>query len=172
MFRLIFFLILASISISTIAQDGKELVGKEAPAIRFEKILQGEASDMVLGKKITIVNFWAKWCKPCQEEIPVLNQFYKENKENIQVIGITAHYRPGEQRDTNRNLKLIEKNIRTRKIVYPLVLDDGIETSKAYKALQLPTTVLIDESGKILDYRIGVKGSGKIMKKAKKLAES
>ena len=41
--------------------------------------------------KLLLVNFWATWCPPCVEELPLLDFFYQENKDkNIQVVGLAV----------------------------------------------------------------------------------
>ena len=48
-----------------------------------------------------IINFWAEWCAPCREEIPELNQLYRNaSQQNLTIIGIS--YDPLENREINR----------------------------------------------------------------------
>ena len=47
--------------------------------------------------KWVLVNFWATWCPPCQEEIPDLIALHGEKKNNLVVIGIAMDYRNAKQ---------------------------------------------------------------------------
>ena len=50
------------------------------------------------GNRFTILNFWATWCAPCVEEMPMLSKFYNETKmEGISVIGVAI--------DNEKNVK-------------------------------------------------------------------
>ena len=52
----------------------------------------------VSGKRFTILNFWATWCAPCVEEMPMLSKFYNKTKmEGISVIGLAI--------DNEKNVK-------------------------------------------------------------------
>ena len=42
-----------------------------------------------------ILNFWATWCGPCQQEMPDMEAFYKEHKENVEILAV--NYTPSEK---------------------------------------------------------------------------
>jgi hypothetical protein len=49
--------------------------------------------------KLLLVNFWATWCPPCVEELPLLDYFFQENRDkNIQVLGLAVD-QPSKVRD-------------------------------------------------------------------------
>jgi len=64
------------------------LINKEIPKFKTESLLKNEKfiSDDVFGNEITLVNFFATWCKPCRDEHRFIKNF--SNKENINVVGI------------------------------------------------------------------------------------
>jgi len=52
----------------------------------------------VSGERYTILNFWATWCAPCVEEMPMLSEFHnKTKKEGVSVIGLAI--------DNEKNVK-------------------------------------------------------------------
>ncbi len=42
-----------------------------------------------------ILNFWATWCGPCQQEMPDMEAFYKKHKDNVEILAI--NYTPSEK---------------------------------------------------------------------------
>lgn len=77
-----------------IARNGIE-IGKSAPDFELTKLdgTNVKLSDLK-GKKV-ILNFWATWCGPCQQEMPDMEAFYKEHKENVEILAI--NYTPSEK---------------------------------------------------------------------------
>lgn len=69
--------------------DGREQLGAEFWARRFERPEGGEVSLAALRGKPLLLNFWATWCPPCVEELPMIDRFFKEQAANgWQVIGL------------------------------------------------------------------------------------
>lgn len=141
----------------------KVLEGKKAPSLIYAHVLNLDetitASELIENNRYTILNFWATWCAPCLKEMPVLEEFYLENRGNdIGIIGFTD-YKYG---DTNELAK-IRGLVRDLNISYPILIDSTMNVRVKYKADILPATVLIDKDGNVLDYQIGLDGAKKIM---------
>lgn len=88
-----------------IARNGIE-VGKSAPDFELTKLdgTNVKLSDLK-GKKV-ILNFWATWCGPCQQEMPDMEAFYKEHKENVEILAI--NYTPSEKGGRRKGKQLCE----------------------------------------------------------------
>lgn len=100
------------------------------------------------GKRL-LVNFWATWCPPCVEELPLLDYFYQENKDkNWQLLGLAVD-QPSAVRAW---LKLLPLNFPVG-----MVGLSGTELSKSLgnTAGSLPFSVLFDTSGEILHRKVG-----------------
>lgn len=95
------------------------------------------------GKKV-IINFWATWCPPCKEEMPVMEEFYKNNRENIEVLAINI--------DPQYN---VEEYKESMGLTFPILLDKDDKINKAYDILTVPTTYVINEQGIITHKQIG-----------------
>ncbi len=53
--------------------------------------LDGQSLPMSSYKgKPLLINFWATWCPPCVEEMPLIDAFFKQNKSNVQVLGLAV----------------------------------------------------------------------------------
>ena len=99
--------------------------------------------------RVLVINYWATWCAPCREEIPLfvrLQQEYASKK--VQFIGIAI-----DQTDKVREFAK-EFNIN-----YPLLIAgiDAVELSRkaGNKAGVLPYTLVLDRSGKIASSMVG-----------------
>lgn len=89
--------------------------------------------------KPVFINFWASWCIPCAEEMPAIEQVYKEySKKGVIFIGIAID-------DTETKAKKFADRF---KLSFPIGLDPG-EIHKSYPLYGVPTTVFIDKQGKI-----------------------
>ncbi|MGD6804094.1 thiol-disulfide oxidoreductase ResA [Rossellomorea aquimaris] len=84
------------------------------------------------------LNFWGTWCKPCEKEMPYMeNQYQAFKDEGVQILAVNV----GES-DFQVN-KFIEEH----DLTFPVVVDSEIDVQNAYGIKPLPTTLLVDENG-------------------------
>lgn len=115
-----------------------------APQIKITNWLKNAPADKTLVNKFIVLEFWATWCKPCLEYVPHLNELQKKYKQdNLLFLSIS------DEKEA-RISKILEKiNFET------IVVNDTSKTTfENYKSLQYndvmrPTTILIDDQGKI-----------------------
>ena len=99
--------------------------------------------------KPLLLNFWATWCPPCVEELPMLDNFYKTSQAaNWQVLGLAVD-QPSS----------VRKWLQAKPLAFPVAMAglNGTELSKTLGNLSgsLPFTVVFSKSGEILVRRIG-----------------
>jgi thiol-disulfide isomerase/thioredoxin len=105
-----------------------------------------------------VINFWATWCPPCVEEMPLLDAFYRQNQSNgWQVIGIAID-QPSR----------VRQFLADRNFSYQMVLG-GINGSELYRMLgnnddALPFTVVLGSQGELLAHKLGKLSSDDIAK--------
>ncbi|WP_077618649.1 thiol-disulfide oxidoreductase ResA [Bacillus sinesaloumensis] len=93
------------------------------------------------GEKGVFLNFWGTWCEPCQREFPYIDTYYQEYKDQgVEVIAINV----GEPKFSVNNF------IKKYELSFPVVIDKGNQLLNAYGIDPLPTTLLIDEDGKVV----------------------
>ena len=97
--------------------------------------------------KVVFLNFWATWCGPCKAEIPDLIQAYKQYKDKgMEIIGISV-----DRISPKSVLKFAEKY----KINYPVVMSTDKIQKDYDPGPYIPTTIIIDQEGKIRHRHIG-----------------
>lgn len=79
-------------------------IGSKAPDFEYSSLNNQKISLNKYSGKYVVLDFWGSWCSPCIGELPKLKEFYNQNKDNVEVIGIAC-------RDTkDKWLKTIKKN--------------------------------------------------------------
>ncbi len=90
--------------------------------------------------KVVMLNFWASWCGPCRQEMPLLDGLYKRyNPAGFEYLGINV------EEDNTDAVKLIKD----LGVSFPILFDPESKASKLYDVEAMPTTVLIDKKGEI-----------------------
>lgn len=90
--------------------------------------------------KPLILNFWASWCRPCKEEMPLFESLWKQHKNSgLAIVGINVMDREKEALSTLKQLN----------ITYINLSDANDEVSTSYNILALPVTYFINRDGKI-----------------------
>ena len=130
-----------------------------APALTSQQAL-GVALDDLDGNshaladwkgKVLLVNFWATWCPPCREEIPLLVKMQaKYAAQGLQIIGIASD---------EPNDEVVRKFLKQMVVNYPILMSNG-QSSEIVAALGgnligLPYSLLLDRDGKVLKIHPG-----------------
>ena len=88
--------------------------------------------------EVVLINFWASWCGPCRQEMPVLSQLHEKYKAlGFTVLGINV------EKDSAKARKLLLE----MPVSFPVLLDNESVVSKQYDVVAMPSTVLIDRDG-------------------------
>ena len=87
---------------------------------------------------VVLINFWASWCGPCREEMPLLNDLHKKYEPlGFTVLGVNVE-------EDARNARGFLKNF---PVDFPVLLDNENQVSKKYNVIAMPTTVVVDRDG-------------------------
>lgn len=97
--------------------------------------------------KVLLVNLWATWCGPCRFEIPELQAIHGRYKDRgFEVIGVSVD---------EGGADVVKPFVEEQKMTYPVVLDPRGQLADMLQVSVLPTTILVDRSGKITWKKIG-----------------
>lgn len=146
-----------------IAKNGIE-VGKNAPDFELSKLdgTKVKLSDLK-GKKV-ILNFWATWCGPCQQEMPDMEAFYKKHKDGVEILAV--NYTVSEGANGEEKVKRFAEE---KGITFPVLLDKDITVTTTYKVITIPTSYFVDTKGVIQDKFIGPMTQKEMEKRIAKL---
>lgn len=141
-------------------EPAKEAKEEKLPAFDFElKDQYGNTHKLSDYKgKVVFLNFWATWCPPCREEMPHIEEIYKEygyNKNDVIILGAASPAtaeNPSPQDESEEKIKaFLTKNNYT----FPVVFDVKGEIFRNYYINAFPTTFMIDREGNIMGYVAG-----------------
>ncbi len=90
--------------------------------------------------QVVMLNFWASWCGPCRQEMPLLESIYKKyNRLGFTLIGVNV------EPDSNAANEWLKQT----PVSFPILYDKESKVSKMYDVAGMPSTVIIDRAGKV-----------------------
>jgi thiol-disulfide isomerase/thioredoxin len=131
--------------------------GEKAPLAAITGVVDAEGrpvdlSRLALGSnahagdpaaKATLLVFWASWCYPCINEIPVLNEFQRfYGKRGLNILGLGV-------REGNETLERLKQTAAKNGVSYPLLFDSQGKAQEAFDLSGVPMSALIDASGTV-----------------------
>jgi peroxiredoxin len=121
-----------------------------APAPQFTLTARSGAN-VSLGQykgQVVMLNFWASWCGPCRQEMPLLDSIYTKYKRmGFTLIGVNVE---PDSKSANDWLKQTP-------VSFPILYDKESKVSKMYDVEGMPSTVIIDRAGKVRALHRGYK---------------
>lgn len=123
-------------------------VGGRAPEFTLQDV-NGETVQLssLLGRPL-VINYWATWCVPCKQELPILDKLHKEYSERgVVFVSINAL--------DQDSLTSVQQLITELNMTLPVLLDQDRQFADGYQAIFFPTTYLIDAGGVIREISLG-----------------
>lgn len=118
------------------------VVGQPAPAITLTTLDGKQIALHDLRGKVVIVTFWATWCDPCREELPLLSRYASEHaQDGLVVLGFSL--------DEPDNLDQVHKVAGT--LSFPVGLLGDPHVPGYGRIWHLPVSFTIDRDGKLID---------------------
>lgn len=89
---------------------------------------------------VVMINFWATWCGPCRQEMPLLDDLYNRyQRVGFNLLGVNI------DDDPRRAMKMIED----LGVSFPVLFDEFKVVSKLYQVEAMPVTVIVDREGTV-----------------------
>lgn len=109
--------------------------------------LDGDAVQLSdLQGKPVVINFWATWCAPCEEEMPLLNQYAEKYADRMVVLGVNF----GETKEQ------IERFLVETPVTFPILLDSTNTVTDSYYVRSFPMTFFVDAEGVLRAQHLGM----------------
>lgn len=90
--------------------------------------------------QVVLINFWATWCGPCRQEMPLLDQLYtRYERVGFSLLGVNI------DDDSARAMEMIKE----LGVSFPVLFDARKEVSRLYNVDAMPVTVLVDREGTV-----------------------
>ncbi len=138
--------IAAALALSLPALAGSE--GGPAPAFSLASRAGSQVSLAQYRGQVVMINFWASWCGPCRQEMPLLESIYKKyGKMGFTMLGVNV------EPDSNA----ANEWLKATPVSFPILYDKDSKVSKLYDVEGMPSTVIIDRSGKLRKLHRGYK---------------
>ncbi|MCF3942259.1 thiol-disulfide oxidoreductase ResA [Oceanobacillus alkalisoli] len=125
-------------------------VGDQAPDFQLPQINKNNESETIqlsdLRGKGVMLNFWATWCKPCEREMPYMQELYPVYKERgIEIVAVSL----------DSTELVVDRFIDKYDLTFPTPHDKSGEVRDLYKVGPIPSTFFISPEGEIVEYVSG-----------------
>jgi peroxiredoxin len=113
-------------------------VGKSAPDFTLKSLDGKNLKLSEMTGNVILINFWASWCGPCREEMPLLNALHNKYEPlGFTVLGVNVE----------EDVKAAQGFLKNFPVDFPVLLDNTNKVSKQFKVVAMPTTVVVDRDG-------------------------
>jgi thiol-disulfide isomerase/thioredoxin len=128
----------AWIAIAQLANAASPLVSEAAPDFALRSMSDSNVRLSEHLGQVVLINFWATWCGPCRQEMPLLDELHaKYERAGFVLLGINI------DEDRDEAIEMAQ----TLQVTYPILFDERKDVSRAYQLGTMPLTVLIDREG-------------------------
>jgi cytochrome c biogenesis protein CcmG/thiol:disulfide interchange protein DsbE len=124
--------------------------GTLAPEIGLKDLSGRGVSIASLKGKVVLVDFWASWCAPCREELPVLEALYKKYRaRGFEVVGVNL----------DQSADNVQRFLNATPLSFRVVHDRGRAVADRYAPAKMPSSFLIDRKGVVRHVHAGFRAS-------------
>jgi peroxiredoxin len=129
------------LGLSTVSFAQKSMPDVEVQDLEGKKV---NLKDYVKEDKLTILSFWATWCKPCKSELDAINSLYEEwqSEYDVELVAVSID-------DTRTSRKIIPM-VAQKGWPYTILTDTNQNVQRALNFRTIPQTFLVDGNGKII----------------------
>ncbi len=131
-------LLVTVLAATSLASSGLE--GQAAPDFALKSSTGENLRLSEFRGDVVMINFWATWCGPCRQEMPLLDELYaRYERVGFNLLGVNI------DDDSRRAMQMIDE----LGVDFPVLFDARKEVSKLYEVNAMPVTVLVDREGTV-----------------------
>lgn len=134
--------------LATTGLAASDLAGRTAPDFALKSASGTNLRLSEYRGDVVMINFWATWCGPCRQEMPLLDELYNRyNRVGFSLLGVNI------DDDAGRAMQMVDE----LGVSFPVLFDERKEVSKLYQVEAMPVTVLVDREGTVRHVHHGYK---------------
>jgi peroxiredoxin len=139
-------LIFSVVAATSLASSG--LTGQPAPDFALKSSTGENLRLSEFRGDVVMINFWATWCGPCRQEMPLLDELYQRyERVGFSLLGVNID-------DDSRKAMTMISDLGVN---FPVLFDNTKEVSKLYQVNAMPVTVIVDRDGNVRHVHQGYK---------------
>jgi peroxiredoxin len=121
--------------------------GSAAPEFALPRLAgDGDVSLGALRGKVVLLNFWATWCAPCEDEMPAMQRLHDGLAgQPFELVAVSVDQSADDVKAFRDRLQLS----------FPILLDPERKASSLYQTFRYPESFLIDKSGMVVERYVG-----------------
>lgn len=136
----VIFVALGAAFYTAYTSEGPVEIGKPVPNFTLETLDGDTVSVSDYKGKGLLINFWATWCGPCREEMPLMNEYYQKYDDEFEILAVNI---------AESDLA-VSTFVRRYDLSFPILLDSDKSVTNQYGVGQLPSTYVVDAEGTLL----------------------
>ena len=130
--------VIASMLLAVPLAASSGLNGTAAPDFQLQSFSGSTVSLSQHKGDVVMINFWATWCGPCRQEMPILDELYaRYQRAGFQLLGINIDDEPARAKAMLEELG----------VSFPVLFDDQKAVSELYAVQAMPVSVMVDRDG-------------------------
>ncbi len=126
-------------------------VGRGTPAPAFDLPLMGGGPSLgveQLRGKVVLLNFWATWCKPCEDEMPAMERLYRALAgTDFELVAVSV----------DEDEAVVSAFANRLGLSFPILMDPTKKVAIAYQTFRFPESLLVGRDGIVLERYVGPK---------------
>lgn len=139
-------LALTAVAATSLALSGLE--GQPAPDFALRSSTGENLRLSEYRGDVVMINFWATWCGPCRQEMPLLDELYQRyERVGFNLLGVNI------DDDSRRAMQMIDE----LGVAFPVLFDSEKQVSELYDVEAMPVTVIVDREGNVRHVHHGYK---------------
>ena len=133
-----FAFVVCGLLLSLSAQASSVKLSSEAPDFTLKSLTGGNMRLEEYRGQVVLINFWASWCGPCRQEMPILDRLHHRYEDTgFAVLGVNVEGKVAPAQE------IVDKT----NVTFPILIDEGQAVSEMYDLEAMPSTVVVDRDG-------------------------